>query len=118
MSPRLKRFLVDSGWLDDGRKYILHPNARPNTWKYDPESKVYRWDPKRPMEALFEKCDVGWATTHIMRHSFASHALMSGKSIWKVAEWLGDRPETVKETYAHFIPKAGELDGVFSEDEI
>jgi len=32
-----------------------------------------------------------------------------------VAEWLGDKPETVKQTYAHFIPKAGELDGVYSE---
>ena len=115
ISPRLKKFLVSSGWLDDGRKYLLHPEARPDDWQYDPSTTGYRWDPKRPLDDLFALCNVGNVTTHTMRHSFASHALMGGKSIWKVAEWLGDKPETVKQTYAHFIPKAGELDGVFSE---
>ena len=116
MSPRLKKFLVASGWLEDGRKYVLHPEARPEDWIFDQSSSDYRWDPKRPLENLFEKCKIRSATTHTMRHSFASHALMGGKSIWKVAEWLGDKPETVKATYAHFIPKKGGLDGVFSED--
>jgi len=115
MSPRLKKFLLETKWLEDGRKYVLHPEAREEDWVFDQSSSDYRWDPKRPLLALFKKCKITHVTTHTMRHSFASHALMSGKSIWKVAEWLGDKPETVKATYSHFIPKKGELDGVFPE---
>ncbi len=115
LSKRLKKFLLDSGWLSDHRQYLLHPEARSADWEYDPASEVYRWDPKRPLSTLFEECSVT-ATTHTMRHSFASQALMSGKSIEQVALWLGDLPSTVAKNYAHFIPRAGELDDVFPGD--
>ncbi len=115
MSARLKVFLIDSGWLKDGRKYLLHPDARKESWIYDPKSKIYRWDPKRPLQNLFQSCKVK-GSAHTMRHTFASHALMAGVSVWKVAEWMGDHPNTILRTYAHFIPREGELKGVFPED--
>jgi len=115
MSARLKAFLIESGWLKDGRKYLLRTDARKESWIYNPKSKIFRWDPKRPLQSLFKRCKVK-GSAHTMRHTFASHALMAGVSVWKVAEWMGDHPNTVIRTYGHFIPREGELKGIFPED--
>ncbi|WP_198145462.1 tyrosine-type recombinase/integrase [Frankia sp. EAN1pec] len=46
------------------------------------------------------------ATFHTLRHTFASTLLDQGVPVNVVAEYLGDRPETVLRTYAHKIKGA------------
>lgn len=38
---------------------------------------------------------------HMLRHSRATHMLMDGESLYKVARLLGDNPSTVERVYAH-----------------
>jgi integrase len=43
------------------------------------------------------------AHPHMLRHSRASHMLMDGEDIYKVAKLLGDTIQTVQKTYAHAL---------------
>lgn len=44
-------------------------------------------------------------TAHVMRHTFASIAVQSNVSIYKVARWMGDGVEVVEKHYAHLAPQ-------------
>ena len=41
---------------------------------------------------------------HVFRHSWATHAVMAGKPIEKVAAFMGDTVEIVRKNYAHLAP--------------
>jgi integrase len=41
---------------------------------------------------------------HILRHTFASHAIMAGVPLAVVSAWLGHRSLKTTEVYAHLIP--------------
>lgn len=43
-------------------------------------------------------------TFHTLRHTFASHAAMSGVDLYTLAQLLGDALDTVEKTYAHLSP--------------
>jgi integrase len=45
------------------------------------------------------------AHPHMLRHSRASHLLMAGEPLWKVAKLLGDTQATVERVYGHFDPE-------------
>ncbi len=50
-------------------------------------------------------------TPHIMRHTFASLAVQSGVSIFKVSKWLGhSKVEITASIYAHLSPSDGDID--------
>ena len=51
---------------------------------------------KRPMDAACETAGVEGVTFHILRHTFASHAVMAGMTIEVLAKQLGhkDIPES------------------------
>jgi integrase len=56
----------------------------------------------RPFHQLCERCGVGdRGHPHVLRHSRATHMLMAGESIYKVAKLLGDTVQTVEKTYGH-----------------
>lgn len=42
---------------------------------------------------------------HMLRHSRATHMLMDGEDIYKVARLLGDNIKTVDDVYGHFVPE-------------
>lgn len=44
---------------------------------------------------------LSWVTPHVMRHSFASALKTAGKSIAKIADWLGDTERVTERNYAH-----------------
>jgi integrase len=48
-------------------------------------------------------------TLHILRHTAATLALTEGVPVHIVAARLGDDPNTVLSTYAHFLPQSDEL---------
>ncbi len=49
-----------------------------------------------------------WAHVHIhdLRRTFATNLLLKGVAITTVAGLIGDRPETMLRTYAHYVPGA------------
>jgi len=44
------------------------------------------------------------AWPHMLRHSRATHMLMDGEDIYKVAKLLGDSVKTIERVYGHFAP--------------
>ena len=45
-----------------------------------------------------------WVTPHVMQHSLASNLKIPGKSIAKIADWLGDTERVTERNYAHLLP--------------
>lgn len=61
-----------------------------------------RTDFYRPFRELCEAAGLGERSNpHILRHSRATHMLMAGESIYKVARLLGDSVQTVERVYGH-----------------
>ena len=42
--------------------------------------------------------------THTLRHTFASHLVSNGVSLYKVSRWLGHKDLTTTQIYAHLAP--------------
>ncbi|HEB85154.1 MAG TPA: site-specific integrase [Bacteroidetes bacterium] len=71
----------------------------------DPEKG---WDAdwvKHHISRVMTRIGLPWATTHTLRHTFASHMVMAGVELWTVAQLLGHSSVTVTERYyAHLAP--------------
>ena len=74
--------------------YMLRPDVEKGAWRY-------RYDFRRPYTEYMISKGFEWATPHVMRHSFASHLVFSGASLFKVAQYLGDGIRVVEKHYAH-----------------
>jgi site-specific recombinase XerD len=108
LTPPFKAFLSRYGLRTP---FVLRPDVNHGQWRY-------RWDFSRPWEDLMrttaEKLnkeakkarkkvtyDFSWITPHTGRHTFASHLVQEGLSMYKVAEWLGDTIQVATRHYAH-----------------
>jgi hypothetical protein len=69
----------------------------------------YRYDFKRLLYTHFKRCGVV-CSIHDMRRSFASNRVSQGRSIYKVAKWLGDGVLVVEKTYGHLAPADRDID--------
>lgn len=49
-------------------------------------------------------------TIHSLRHTFISHCLMSGISMWEVSQWAGHSSSYITELYGHLCPDRREID--------
>jgi integrase len=56
---------------------------------------------------LLKRAEVTYRKFHTFRHTHVSELLARGESVVDVARRIGDRPDVVLKTYAHFIPGAG-----------
>jgi integrase len=56
---------------------------------------------------LLQRAEVPYRKFHTFRHTHASELLARGESVVDVARRLGDSPEVILRTYAHFLPGAG-----------
>jgi integrase len=67
-------------------------------WLFGPTVDFYR-----PFRALCREIGVDDARDHphVLRHSRATHMLMAGESIYKVARLLGDTVATIEKRYGH-----------------
>ena len=45
----------------------------------------------------------------MLRHTFASHLVMKGISIYKVSQWLGHQSVNTTMVYAHLAPQDDEI---------
>lgn len=69
----------------------------------------YRYDFRRPFEALMKAQGMEWVTPHTMRRTFASLKVSAGVSLYKVAIWLGDLESVVQDHYGFLIPKDADI---------
>lgn len=99
------RFLKGYGLRDP---YMLRPEVKHG-------QNRYRYDFTRPF--LQHAKDQGLAligrtklTPHLMRHTFASLLASKGRSLYKIAVWLGDDERVVSETYARLRPNDPDIE--------
>ena len=57
-----------------------------------------------PLKKLASDLGIDGLHPHVFRHTWATHAVMRGVPMKKVAMFLGDREKTVIETYQHLAP--------------
>jgi integrase len=117
----LPRFAVDA--LQEHRKRMLSEGnvAAPvvfctKTGNYIGKSNFI----KQVYHPLLRRAGVARRKFHTFRHTHVSELLARGESVVDVARRIGDRPEVVLKTYAHFLPGAGgkiarRLDEVYGE---
>lgn len=83
----------------------IYPEIRPTIERLlDASGSEYLFDRRRSFYRDFVRlmARIGIdAHPHMLRHSRASHMLMDGEGVWKVAKLLGDTITTVERVYAH-----------------
>lgn len=98
--PLTPRF---SAWVKTHRPaeasgYVLAPEKEaPGKWRY-------RYDFRRPFADYMLAQGVPWISPHVMRHTFGSLRASAGRSIYKIAVWLGDSVKTTERHYAKLLP--------------
>lgn len=70
---------------------------------------VYRWNFRKPFNALADSAGIADLHFHDLRRTFASLHVSAGTSIYKVAKWLGDGVSVVENHYGHLIPNDDEI---------
>jgi hypothetical protein len=56
---------------------------------------------------VLAQAKVPYRKFHTIRHTHVSQLLAEGESVVDVARRVGDRPEVILKTYAHFLPGSG-----------
>jgi integrase len=51
-----------------------------------------------------EAIGMEWVSPHVLRHSWASLAVMNGVSLWDIAQVMGDTIAVIEKTYLHLTP--------------
>ena len=62
------------------------------------------WFIRQAWAPLLQRADVPYRKFHTIRHTHVSQLLAQGESVVDVARRVGDRPEVILRTYAHFLP--------------
>lgn len=84
----------------------IYPEIRPIIERLMASTKDERLFPRNGFYVRLRAAAVdvgipGVVHPHMLRHSRATHMLMDGESLYKVARLLGDNPSTVEKVYAH-----------------
>ena len=64
----------------------------------------------RTFTGIVRKLELKDVTLHTIRHTFISHSLMAGVSIWEVAQWVGHSTSHMTELYGHLCTDRREID--------
>ena len=88
-------------------------------WILKPNQQLFRWNDHKKPSKLFtnilrrlslQTTECGKRTFHTLRHTYASHLLMSGHNIFIVSRWLGHSSISITEKhYGHLIPEMVKL---------
>lgn len=74
---------------------------------------LYRYDFRLPFERYVASKGLAWVTPHVMRRTFASLYVSSGGSLYRLAKYLGDTPETTERHYANLVPDRDDVNRSF-----
>jgi integrase len=102
LTERFKKFLTSYLAGRDPSSYVLKPDKTKG--KSD-----YRYNFRRAWMTHMKRCGVK-CTIHDSRRSFASNRVSKGRSIYKVAKWLGDGVVVVEKSYGHLAPADTDID--------
>jgi integrase len=107
LTEKFQKFLQEYLADRDPNSYVLKPGQAKGRAEY-------RYDFKRLLYTHFKRCGVQ-CSIHDMRRSFASNRVSQGRSIYKVAKWLGDGLQVVERSYGHLAPADRDIDIDVSE---
>lgn len=100
--------LIDSWRKVGAHPQIVFPNQRGDSYQRAEHFTNKTWDKSRsrtkPMTVKGQRLDPRNLTFHELRHTFISLCLSAGRDVWEVANWAGDDPDLIKNTYGHYIP--------------
>ena len=95
-------------------------------WKLEADDKVFQYRDRNEASTDFRrflqklnlwKAYSGTRSFHTLRHTYASHLLMSGVNIFIVSRWLGHSSVKVtKKNYGHLIPNSVEVELPWNPD--
>jgi len=105
LTGSFRRFLKDYLKGLDPLDFALYADLKHRRWRY-------RYDFRRPFMDYMKAQGFGWVTPHTMRRSFASILVSAGKSIYKVAQWMGDKVEVVQNNYGHLEPADEDIEAL------
>lgn len=94
--------------LNGELKAILQPLRRDGGYCFT-NARGQQWD-DRELSTEFGRLiakpsGLAHFSLHTLRHTFASHLVMKGVSIFKVSQWLGHRSVNTTMIYAHLAPQ-------------
>ena len=94
--------------LNERLKSILQPLARASGYCF--ANRNGKQFGAQELSAEFKRSVVKpsglpYFSLHTLRHTFASHLVMAGVSIYKVSQWLGHKDVTTTMAYAHLAPR-------------
>lgn len=90
---------------------ILREYKRDSGYVLKPDSNINRQQCNIPrLNKVIEATGIKF-TPHLLRHTFASHAVMAGTSLYKVQRWLGHSDaHLTADVYAHLSPDDADID--------
>ena len=90
---------------------ILLEYKRDSGYVLKPDTHINRQQCNVPrLDKVIEATGIKF-TPHLLRHTFASHAVMAGTSLYKVQRWLGHSDaHTTADVYAHLSPDDADMD--------
>lgn len=72
--------------------------------------RIHEDTASRNFKSMAEQAGLVGVKLHTLRHTFISHCLMSGVSMWEVSKWAGHSSSYVTELYGHLCPDRREID--------
>ena len=85
------------------------PEPSDEGWHFPSPGSRTLWDPDNFSERALKKANkkMGlWWTCLDYRHSFGSHLVQNGVTLYKVSKLMGNSPEICRRHYAHLVPEA------------
>jgi integrase len=70
---------------------------------------------KTSFNEVCEDAGLTWVSPHILRHTFITHALQAGRSVWEVGKWVGHSTAYMTEHYSHTLSPTEETLELFQE---
>jgi len=99
ISPSLHHILARVVQSKDAAQYLVRPHK-----KGAQDGARYRVDWDAQLRQIYKRAGIEGASTHTLRHTFASHLAMGGVSLYKISKWLGHANVQTTEIYAHLAP--------------
>lgn len=104
IDPKLYDYLVECFRIDEKPKDIFYRNQKIGSAKSEYVLGDHPKNIDGDLTNLLMQHQIHSGSAHTFRHSWATHKVMKGIPIDKVAKFMGDTVKTVRENYEHLSP--------------